>query len=181
MDKLSFIITLSPFIIGFGGLVIAGLSLYLRHKERTSLYREKIYTKQLDAYSEVFSTLSELYQITQSYIISMGGKLNDETRPQLRVYTEKEFDTFKRKGQKWSIFLPSGVNNKIYKFVKLYHAISAPKEVVQQYPERIVNSEDPGMILSDAYSEIVLVFRKGVGTEPLSQEAFNLMGFIENE
>lgn len=172
-------------IIGFGGLVVAGLSVYLLYKARASPYREKLYSKQLERYAEVVDALSEFYETAQSFIIkahitAQGCRLDDNTRPALRLKTIDKHQAFARKYQKCAIFLPREMNDALSAFLKLFNGISAPPEVAQQYPKEIVNAYDPGGLLGDAYTKVIEAARKGLGTEPLSQETLKLIGKVSN-
>src|SRR6266496_2140659 len=51
----------SSALVGIGGLVVAGLSLYYGYKARTSPYRERLYDRRLDAYGEMIRRLGELH------------------------------------------------------------------------------------------------------------------------
>jgi hypothetical protein len=164
------------FIIGFGGLVIAGLSIYLNYKARTSHYREMIYSKQIEGYDEIVNALTEFYLTTLSFIASQGFRLDDTTRPILRSQTMEKNRAFHRKHREWVIFLPNEINKALFAFVKLFNGISVHPAVKHQYPREIVNAEDPALLLGDAYSEVIDVVRACLGTEPLSQETRKLIG-----
>ena len=164
------------FIIGFGGLVIAGLSLYFNYKARTSQYREMIYSKQIEGYDEIVNALTEFYLTSISFIASQGFRLNDNTRPILRTKTMEQSLAFHHKHQKWVIFLPNEINKALFSYIKLFNGISVPPRIKHQYPQEIVNSDDPMSLLSDAYSEVIDVVRACLGTEPLSQETRKLIG-----
>ncbi len=166
---------LGGFIIGFGGLVVASLSIYLSYKARTSPYREMLYSKQLEGYTEVVYTLTDFYIAAQSFIAAHGHRLDDSTRPMLRLQTINKNQVFHYKHQKWAIFLPKEMNDRLSAFVKLFNGVSAPPEAVQQYPKEIVNASDPGGLLGDAFIKVIETVRKGLGTEPLSQETLKLI------
>ncbi len=167
-----------PFIIGFGGLVVAGLSIYLSYRARTSPYRRMLYSKQLEGYAEVVDALTEFYITAQSFIVAQGCQLDHKTRPTLRLQSIDKNQAFHRKHQKWVIFLPREMNDALSAFVKLFNGISAPPDIVRQYSRETVNSNDPGGVLGDAYTKVIEVARKGVGTEPLSQETLKLIGKV---
>ena len=166
------------FIIGFGGLAVAGLSVYLSYKARTSPYREMLYSRQLEGYAEVIDALTRFYVTAQSSLAAQGFRLDDKTRPILRAETMDEHVAFYHKHQKWAIFLPREMNDALSAFINTFNAISAPPKVAQLYPREMVNANDPGGLLGHAYSRVVEAARKGLGTEPLSQETLKLIGKI---
>lgn len=166
------------FVIQFGVLVVAGLSIYLSFKSRTSPYREMLYSKQLEGFAEVVGLLTEFYVTAQSFIAAKGCQLDDNTRPKLRLQTIDKNLAFHRGYQKWAIFLPKEMNDRLLAFVELFNGISALPEVAHQYPKEIVYANDPGGLLGDAYTKVVEAARKGLGTEPLSRETLKLIGEV---
>jgi hypothetical protein len=43
------------------------------------------------------------------------------------------------------------------------------------YPADMVHAADPSALLSDAYSRVVAAARRGLGTEPLTQETLRMI------
>jgi len=167
------------FVIGLGGLIVAGLSVYLSYKSRISPYREMLYSKQLEGYAEVVYALSDFYTATLAFItVQKNCRLDDNTRFELRRITVNENQALYRKQQKWAIFLPKEMSDRLSDFVKLFNGISAFPEVAYQYPKEIVYANDPGLLLANAYTKVIEAARKGLGTEPLSQETLRLFGEV---
>lgn len=164
------------FIIGAGGLVVGGMSTWLSYKSRSSPYQEKIYSTQHEGYTEVVGTLIEFHNAAQYHIILQGGRLTDATRPKLRLETKELNAGFGRVHQKWAIFLPEEVNRALADFITVFNGISAHPEVAGRYPKETVYARDPGGLLGDAYSRVIAVIRKRLGTDPLSQETLKLIG-----
>ncbi|HEX9871741.1 MAG TPA: hypothetical protein VGC99_24705 [Candidatus Tectomicrobia bacterium] len=164
-------------VIGLGGLIVGGLSTYLSYKSRTSPYQEKIYSKQLEGYTEVVAALTEFYNAAQNFIIIQPNvRLDDATRPKLRMETKGYNAAFGRVWQKWAIFFPKEINDSFSDFIKVFNGISAHPDIVRQYPKEVVYASDPGGLLGDAYSRVIAVIRKRLGTDPLSQETLKLIG-----
>lgn len=153
--------------------------MYLSYRERTHLYREKLYEKQLEGYSDVVEALTNFYGAAVGYITAHGHRLDDQTRPGLRAETLDLNQSFHAKWQKWSIFLPDEFNDSLSGFIKLFNGISAPVSVSHQYPAEIVNADDPGRLLANAYSETIEACRKFLGTEPLTEETLAMIGKID--
>ncbi len=167
------------FIIAFGGLILAGLSVYLSYKSRISPYREMLYAKQLEGYAEVVYALSDFFTTALGFItVQKGCRLDDNTRVELRSYTLDKNQTFFRKKQNWAIFLSKEISDSLSDFVKLFSGISAPSDVAHQYSKEIVYADDPGLLLANAYTKVIEVARKSLGTEPLSQETLKLFGEV---
>lgn len=59
---------ITPLIVGVGGLIVAGLSLVLNYLTRISHFRQAIYGKQMDGYTEVVQALNEWYYFALSFI-----------------------------------------------------------------------------------------------------------------
>jgi hypothetical protein len=167
--------------VGLGGLVIAGLTLWLSFKERGAGHREYFYQKQLDAYMAVMNALYPFFNACQDYIVLNGFRLNGETRLKFRLEISrgsisKYYWNFHTQHQKWAILLPVSMQAQLSHFSTVLSAISAPDEIANQYPPALVNSADPGMDLAKAYSKVVAVAREGLGVEPLSEEILRLVG-----
>ncbi|HEV2862051.1 MAG TPA: hypothetical protein VGX48_13665 [Pyrinomonadaceae bacterium] len=168
-------------IAAMGGLMVAALSLWLNYKSRSSVHREYFYQKQIDAFVAIMNALNPLHNACQDFIVLNGFRLNSETRLKFRLAISRgELSAFYREfslqHQTWALFLPSYMQEQISGFIKTLSAISAPDDVANQYPPNLVNSKDPGLELSKAYSGVVSAARRGLGVEPLSQEILKLLG-----
>jgi hypothetical protein len=163
------------FFISLGGLIVAALSLFFTYKSRTALYRDKLYTKQIDGYTEIMKVLSELFADTLVYV-TVHHPLNDEQRAALRTQTVGKYNLLMQTNQKWSIFLPKEFEEQVGNFIKVFLGISAFGDYVSGYPSEITGSSDPGKLLAGAYQKVIAAARKGIGTEPLSQETLKLLG-----
>lgn len=165
-------------VIGVGGLVVAGLSVYLSYRSRTSPYREMIYSKQVEGYAEVMDALTTFYNAVQFFIARQGGRLSEDARLALRSQTAELNDAYHRKHQKWAVFFPEKMNDSLSAFWMLFNGISAPPEVAQQYSADTAHANDPGGLLGDAYTKVFQAAREGLGTEPLSEETLKIIGKI---
>lgn len=162
--------------IGIGGLLVAALSVYLTYRSRTSSYRERLYETQLEAVSSVHAAFVDYYSIAQDFITSQGLRLNEDGRVLFREFIFENAEPFYKARQKWSLFLPTNVNDSLSADASILNAISAPPSVANQYPSNLVNSHDPGGELSKAYVVVVSEMRKCLGTDPLSAETLRLIG-----
>jgi hypothetical protein len=168
-------------VIGLGGLVVAALTIYLSYKARTSPYREMLYSRQLEGYADVVGALTEFYIAGLNFIVRQGHRLGDDTRPKLRLATLGVSLAFHSKHQKWAIFLPKDMNEALGRFVQLFNAVSAHPQAAHQYPSEIVYANDPGGLLAEAYAKVVAAARKGLGTEPLSEETLRIIGQVPDD
>jgi len=166
-------------LIGFGGLVVAGLSVYLTYKSRISPYSEMLYSRQLEGYAEVVNALTDFYTAAIGFItVQKGGRLDDNTRVELRRSTMDEYRTFYLKYKKWAIFLTKEMSDRLSAFIELFNGISAFPEDAHLYQEEIVHANDPGLLLANAYIKVFEVARKSLGTEALSRETLKLFGEV---
>lgn len=166
----------SSLVSGVGGFLLGALSLWFAYKTRGSFHREFLYQKQVEAYAAVTNALDTLYDACLDFITVHGLKLDNQTRPKLRKATVEVRMKFHKEHRKWALFLPSFMHDEIASFIKVLNAISAPMEVVSQYPKELVYSKDPQMDLSRAYSRVVAAARRGLGTESLSKEILRVVG-----
>jgi|SRR5215213_1843837 len=171
-------------IVGVGGLMVAALSVWLNYKSRSSVHREYLYQKQTDAYVALMNALNPLHNQCQHFIALNKFRLNSETRLQFRLAMSRGeisefYKEFSLQHQRGALFLPSYVQEEISAFVRVLNAVSAPDDIANQYPHELVNSNDPGMELSKAYSRVVSATRRGLGVEPLSSEILKLIGEVK--
>ncbi len=157
----NFIKEFNGFIIGLGGLLIAGLSLYLSYKERTKNLRESLYNKQI----EIINILSEdLINFNKKFDLLFNGNWDDF----------KEFyNNFSEKYKLYSIFLPNEINKSINKFIETINMILDPKFMYDDYFKRLVKEEFHKIITP--YYEIFDSFRNYLGIEKLSAETKKLL------
>lgn len=167
--------------IGLGGLALAALTVYLDYRKRIAPYRELLYAKQIEGYAQVVQALNDWFDWSQGYIAAHGCRLNDSTRVELRKETVDQNVAFHAVYRRWALYLPKDVDMRISAFVGVFNAISSPREVAHQYPAHEVYSEDPGMLLAEAYSSLFQSMRKSMGTEPLSRETLKIVGEMPDE
>jgi len=173
--------SLTNIIFTFINLIFIGINAYLTYKVKTLPFREMLYSKQLDGYSEVIETLTDFYIDAQRFIVSHGFKLNDKTRPELKKQTMDKGNIHIEKHKKWAIFLPKELSNKLHNYIDLFNGISANKDPLSKYQKNIVYAEDPGKLLSDAYLKVFNTARKFLGTESLSKETLEVIGKLLSE
>ncbi len=156
--------------------------MYLAYRERTAKYRERLYERQLDGFAEVLVAFDRYYKAAL-YVVHQQPHLRftDETRGQLRSDTVESSIDFYQTHTRWSVFLPRGFNDAIAAFTKIFNAVSAPSSVARQYDPALVYTDDPGLVLSEAYQAVVQAARREVGTEALSRETLRVIGVGRDE
>ena len=164
------------FLIGFGGLIIGGLSVYLAFKSRISSFREKIYLKQIEGFVEIIIAINDFHNFAQNFIATNKWTLNDKKKSLLRSKSLDKNLKLHYILQKWVIFFPVQFNEAVTKFIESFNAITAPSFAKHIYPQNIVNTKDPGKIIGNAYLHIIKIARIYLGTEPLSQDILKLLG-----
>lgn len=171
----------SSAVTAIGGLLVAAFSLWLNYRSRSSSHRAFFYQKQVEAFVTVLNALYHLHQACQHFTALQSFHLNSETRMQFRVAQSRGdisqfYREFQLQHQQCTLFLPSYMHTEISAYIKVLSAISAPDEIANQYDYELVNSRDPSMDLSKAYSRVVAAARRGLGVEPLSEEILKLIG-----
>jgi len=176
MDWKSTINTIAVYI----NIILICVNVYLTYKARTLPYRQMIYSKQLEGFSEVIDTLSDFYVTAAIFIGDHGNKLNDETRVELRNKTKNEATAFNKSCQKWMVYLPIKLEESLCDYFELFIGISAPTNVASKYPKDHVYAEDPRGLLYEAYLKIINTARIFIGTELLSRETLDLITKIQS-
>jgi hypothetical protein len=174
-------------VVSIGGLFVAALSLWLSYKDRTSVHREILYKKQIEAYTALINTLHPWHERWTWFSISL---LTNRSREDHEWYS-KELDELRKLGrefyteyQKWALFLPATFHDEISKFYKVIGNISKleTNDVVSQDVIKLIDidyyqTEE----LSSAYGRIIAAARRGLGIEPLSKEILKLIGDGERD
>lgn len=168
-------------LVSVGSLGVAGLSVWLAMRNRGAAHRQHLYEKQVDAFDEVHIALNALAQACQGFIGDRGFRLDSVSRVELRVELSQgsmadAYHNFGRVCRRWALFLPASAQAAIADFNKVLMGISAPDEVAHQYPQSVVHSDDPQMILSDAQGRVTAALRDSLGVDPLSDEIMQLVG-----
>jgi hypothetical protein len=173
---------ITSLILGLGALVVAGLTQVLAYKARVSHFRQTIYGKQVDGFTEVVQAIHQWYHLATSYLTINGFTLpNNESRLQFRNVTRELAVAADAAHSKWTLILPNEFNEAIKKYWLVYNAVSVNFQVAHIYPDNLVLSTDPGMDISNAYTEIVKVARKFLGTDELAAGVMKVVGIKQEK
>jgi hypothetical protein len=163
-------------VIALAGLAVAALSLFLTYRERVAALRSALYSKQIDAYGEILHALSDLHQVTLAFTTAAGFTLDGQTRAALREEVQPQMTQLARVFVRNAVFLPQAVGDALVEYRSTFNAISAPPEVESQYPSDLVDSDDPQLALSNAFTRVWDAMYRQLGTGPLSQQTLKLLG-----
>ena len=168
-------------IVSVGSLFVAGLSLWLVHKERASAHRQHMYERQTEAFADVLDALHPLYNSVQLYLVPHMEGMDAPARMAFRqaLYSGALWDLlmgYSRKHQHSAVFMPSAVHVALNGFTRTLNGLSAPPGTESQYPDELVNSRDPQGDLGKAYEQVLQSARHALGVEPLSKEILKLVG-----
>ena len=167
--------------VSIGSLFVAGLSLWLAHKERSSEHRQHMYERQAEAFADVLDALHPLYNSVQQYLVPHMAGMDAAARVAFRkaLYTGDLWRLqmgFAMKHQHSAVFMPSSVHVALNGFTRTLNGLSAPPGMEGQYPEELVDSRDPQGDLGKAYEQVLQSARHALGVEPLSREILKLVG-----
>lgn len=155
-----------PIISTLGFFIIAVISIYLNYKTRTEPYRQTLYSKQLEGYTEIIKAFIDFHIDAESSIPAKGLK-GDKMRIKLRLKTKDSRTTFIDKHQKWFVFLPLEVNKSILNYLDIFKEISFYPEHEDKYPEK----------LREAYTNVLIETSKNIGMARLSKETIDLISW----
>jgi len=159
MDYLILIISL------IGGFIINGMGIYLNYKTRTGPYRQTLYSKQLEGYTEIIKAITDFHMDAQSFIPAKGLKGN-KMRIELRLKTKDSRTTFIDKHQKWAVFLPLKVNRALTNYLRIFNEISFFTKYEDKYPKKL---------LKEAYRNVFFATQENIGVARLSKETIDLI------
>jgi hypothetical protein len=163
-------------LVGLGGLFVAAWSLYLSYKSRASAYRELLYRKQFDGYTELVERLTSVYGAAAQFLADHEWRLDDTTRPQFAAQIDPQVRALYLKAYGYAVFMPKRVTDEVFRFLNVLLALSASKEAAARYPKEIVYADNHGDVLQQAFEKVIEAARAGLGTEPLSQETLKMIG-----
>lgn len=166
--------------------LVAVISVYLVYKAGISPYREALYSKQIDIYSELAKAINDLYwQVSKFFPLSKDVELNDKLRSKILSKTEDSRKTFKKKFMEWYVFLPPKVIESILKFIYTFQSIMLYPLMKDKilydrfrlaFPDYIVNTtKDPMGLIEEAFKNIYITFSKNLGTKELSLETLRMI------
>jgi len=159
---------LIPIISTLGGFVIAGISIYLNYKARTSPYREVLYSKQLDIYIELADTLFDFYSNTDDLIKAKSNKEGERVELLQKEVTEKGIN-FALKYKKGMAVIPLKIREPILKLIdEADNALSGPFKI------------DKGKELKDSIIKAFHNIYDTIGTKQLSIETLKLIEKIKS-
>lgn len=173
---------LSSILVPLGIAVIGAVAAYrgaylaVRHNQ-TEIYRDKLYSLQVDAYDEVVERASDILDMLVPYSYKiLHGSLAEEERRQMRLAVER-FDTTYRK---FSTVLPDAVLDRAIVFTLHMGMIRA---FLENDPGYSSTEEDPikdfwehAKSLKEAFWGMINEMRTSLGTETLSSETMARIG-----
>lgn len=168
----------SALLISLGGLLLAGITVYLSYltqkREKTSSYRQVLYTKQIEGCKLIIDKADQLFLILDGtnaphYTVDEGLRIIDELS---RLY------------RSWFIYFPDSLNEALQSF-----AIEL-REILNKLEVRISNNSEnvsikTSIILAreeylNHYKTLIDAVRNMIGTDQLSTENLRMIG-IEKE
>jgi len=173
----NFIKEIGGYIIGIGGLLIAGLSLYFNYKERIKNLRESLFNKQIEIINELSLIITKLFQSKINLFDEISHfSVNNQDKDEYYIKKleiinnnwneiEKTYNGFVEKYRTWLMFLPNDINNTINDFINNYLDI-------QFTPSTEPKIEDIKKIISK-YDKVFDSIRKFFGIEKLSEVTKN--------
>jgi len=151
-----------------GSYIIAGMTIYLNYKARTSPYREALYSKQLDIYIELVDTLFDFYSSIEDLIEAKSNKEDERVELLQKEAMEKGID-FAFKYKKGMAVIPLNIDEPILKLInEIDNVLSSPFKI------------DKGKELRDSSKKVFQNIYDTIGTKQLSIETLKLIEKIKS-
>lgn len=158
-----------PIISTLGGFVIAGISIYLNYKARTSPYREVLYSKQLDIYIELIDTLVDFYLSINKLIKAKSNKEGEKVELLIQKEAAEKGADLAIKYMKGLAVIPPKIAKPILKLVdEASYILSGPFKI------------DKVKELRNSTKRIYGNIYDTIGTIPLSIETLKLIDKIKS-
>jgi hypothetical protein len=178
-----------PLAIGLGGLLLAGYQARLNARERaasqTGSYRERLYDKQLDGFTDIHNALNGLngkvINVFTSLLPLHHGRepLPDDVRWGVRGHVQDEWQAFDAAQARWAIVIPRSVGTALAAYSNVLLAVTAPPDA-GHYDVALVHHVDPSMPVAEAHAKVVAAMREAVGVEPLTGATLDLISGLGN-
>lgn len=170
----------SALIFGIGGLFLGAFTTYLSYRQqkndRTSKYKEALYTKQIEMISEIMKFVSEYFQLVRDIIEG-------------RIPAEKSKETIEKAlmmGKKFSqihglfiVFMTNRIHKALNSFSEVTRSsletiLSDLKQTNQS--EKLSKMDEMHEEIRLSYYELIDAMREAMGTESLSQDRIKVTG-----
>lgn len=160
-----------------GTLLIAGISLYLNYRSRSSPHREFLYQKQIEGYNEVLRATAAVSQPCLDFLESHGFRLTPVARAELRSMCDKLWRNNILEAESGGMtMLPASVLSEVDNLYYVLWSITAPNEQKHLWPRKYVYHEDPFRLVNLAQQRVYSAIRKAAGIGPLSRDILRVVG-----
>ena len=159
---------IKSFIIALGSLILTGISIYFAYKARTAPYREVLYSKQLNIYTELADILFDFYSNIDNLIKAKSNKEGERVELLRKEAKEKEVN-FVLKYKKGMPVIP----------LKIWEPIL---ELIEEANNTLSGSFkiDKGKELRDSTVKVIQSIYETIGTKQLSIETLKLIKKIKS-
>jgi hypothetical protein len=167
-DLLEFLLQLAPFAIALAGIALS----YFVHKTgKASLYREKVYSKRMEAYEILYPALQELHIKVLRAFILLDSQTDKTTQAFVDSTMSAELGKVLKGLTKFHLFISWEVATKALEYTQLTGEICHFNTA----------SQNPRSMIDSAFIDVINLMRKELGIEPLSREAQEIMGVVSKD
>jgi hypothetical protein len=150
-EQTAFYAMCGSFILGGLSLFITMLKMILDNRERRSHFRQVVYAKQIEAYTEITRAAQKVFSLP-----STEDKFESDAEKQSALEAQrKALAEFREVWVKWDAFLPNSV-----------HAASAAFAKWAANPDNSWN----------AYRDLIRMIRDCIGIDRLTKDFFQMVG-----
>jgi len=162
---------ITSFVIGFGGLAVAVLTMHFADKSRTAAYRHTVFSKQIEAYSNVMALLMSLHEKTRAYILEKGNRLTNKNDGSMLMEAIKDdqHDVIVEVS-KSALFISDNFVAHTKDYMNRLKAVAWDQQCKCQFDKAMQSYSERGQLdlfLAEGLAQVVSSARKDIGIEPL--------------
>ncbi len=164
------IATIAAAVSAFAALVstvITGVAIGLTLRERRASYRNTLYERQLQGYSEILRDAFSCFDSSVALVYAIDP-IDDETRARMRQHAREKIEQLRATYYQWLYLLPRGFTEPAFRFVQI--ATVMPIDDPSKSPRPPMDN------FIDALSDVMAAAREEIRVEPLSQENVKIIG-----
>lgn len=171
-----FVVVMMPYLIALGSLVVSAIIAWFGYRAgKTSLYREKLYSKQIEAYEILFAAIVALNMRMAEALTSIGFHLDKTAYSSVVTMTEAELDRVLDCLAKYQLFVSRGFGAKVAEYLQLVTSDIYHPDAAETF------LQDAKLKLNSIFIEIARLAQKELRIEPLTKETQEIIGTVRED
>lgn len=165
-------------LVSLAALIVTAITVFLsywdRRHERQSRYSEALYAKQIEAYDAILVAAIKYFDTMPAVLKAQRVRSSGDIGR--AIYSSKEHETFTQVHRQYITYLPREVTEAILDFAFSYTDVKPEITRIQRDGEIHEELLLVGGAPHDAYTKLVKIIRRHIGTDELTPKMLELLG-----